>query len=228
MKARILWVTGALCCCSGGALLGQESEVGEETKVAEEAPVGPAVNSLAPVATPLSKSLVWRPMTVADRIDWYLDRTTGRTALIRGAAVAGWATLRDHPKEWNQDADGFAGRMTARMARITVANSVQLGLGFAFKDDPRYYRAPEKGIGGRLANAFVSSFTVRNSTGGLMPAYSRFAGIGVSNVVAKTWAPPSQSTWSDVGIRSGAQLGGQVGFNLLREFWPDIKRKFKK
>ena len=233
MKARVFWV-GALCCCSGSALLGQQAEAGQEVKVAEEVQgaqeVRPAkgVNSLAPGATPLSQSLVWRPMTTSDRIDWYLDRTTGRGAILRGLAVTGWATLRDVPKEWNQDADGFAARFAHRAARVTIANSVQLGLGFVLKDDPRYYRAPEKGIGGRVTNAVVSTFTVRNSTGNLAPAYSRFAGIGVSNVISKTWLPPSQNSWGDVGIRSGAQLGGQVGFNLLREFWPDIKRKLKK
>jgi hypothetical protein len=83
----------------------------------------------------------------------------------------------------------------------------------------------DKGIGGRLWNATISAVTARNSSGNRMSAYSRFAGVAVSNAVAKSWLPPGRDTWSDVGISSGTQIGGQVGLNVLREFWPDIKRK---
>jgi hypothetical protein len=171
---------------------------------------------------------LWRPMTTDERIDWYLKRTTGQGAVLKGMAVAGLATVHDSPHEWEQGGEGYFARLAARQARLAVNHGVQLGMGFLLKDDPRYYRVPERGVGGRLKNAFVSAFTVRNQTGGLMPAYSRFAGIAAGNIAARTWLPPSRNSWGDVATRSGACLGGQVGWNVLREFWPDIKRKFRK
>jgi hypothetical protein len=185
-----------------------------------------AQNNLAD--TTAAEVKLWRPMTSDERIDWYLKRTTGTKAMIRGLAFAGFATLRDCPPEWSRDADGFGRRLAHRQARLTIDNTVQLGVGFLLKDDPRYYRAPEKGFGGRLKNAFVSTFTVRDSSGDLAPAYGRFAGVAISNMAAKAWLPPSRNSWGDVGARSGAQMGFQVGCNLLREFWPDIKKKFRK
>ena len=166
-------------------------------------------------------------MTSEERLSWYLKKTTGRGNLIQGLAWSGFATLRKHPEAWNRDLDGFGQRVASRQARVTINNSVQLGLGFLLKDDPRYYRAPEKGVGGRIKNAVISSFTVRNSTGGRMPAYSRFAGIGVSNMATKMWMPPGHNSWGDVGARTGSQIGFQIGTNLLKEFWPDLKRKFR-
>jgi hypothetical protein len=202
-----LWAAGCLCCC--GTALGQSNLV-ETNKDANKG------------------AAQWRPMTTDERIDWYLKRTTGRQEMFKGLAVAGLATLRDSPHEWEQGAEGLFGRLAARQARVAVSHSVQLGMGFLLKDDPRYWRAPEKGVGGRLKNAFVSAFTVRDQQGGRMPAYSRFAGIAAGNLAAKTWLPPSRNSWGDVAARSGAQLGGQVGWNVFREFWPDIKRAFRK
>ena len=210
MRSHKLVFTASLCCCAAGALWGQEAD------------------NLVPAARTSSVAVPWRPLSTDERVQWYLDRTTGTESVLRGVALAGFATWRDTPSDWNRDAGGYSARFASRHARITISNSVQLGMGFLLKDDPRYHRAPEKGVGGRLKNALVSTVTARDASGRLTPAYSRFAGIGVSNVIAKTWLPPSCNTWSDVGLRSGAQLGGQVGFNLLREFWPDIKRKFKK
>jgi hypothetical protein len=166
-------------------------------------------------------------MSTDERVDWFLKRTTGRGALLRTAVSTGLATWKDSPKEWNRDADGIAQQFASRQARRTINYSVQLGIGLLLKDDPRYYRAPEKGVGGRLKNAFISAFTVRDATGGRAPAYGRFAGIAASNAITKTWMPPSRNSWADVAACTGGQIGTQIGFNLFKEFWPDIKRAFK-
>jgi hypothetical protein len=167
-------------------------------------------------------------MSTDERIDWYLKRTTGPKSFLRGVALTGFSTWRDSPSGWDRTTGGFSQRMGHRFARVTLSNSIQLGMGFLINDDPRYYRAPEKGFGGRVLNAALSSVTVRNSSGNRMPAYSRFAGVAVSNAVAKTWLPPGRDTWTDVATCTGWQIGGQAGLNVLREFWPDIKRMFKK
>jgi hypothetical protein len=170
----------------------------------------------------------WRPMTADERIERYVRRTVGAESLLRGAAVSGIATLRDRPREWGQGAEGYTARLAHRQARLAVNQSVQLGLGFLLQDDPRYRPATGEGVRGKLKNAVVSTFTVRDRYGALMPAYSRFAGVAAGNVAASTWLPPSRNSWGDVATCTAAQLAGQVGWNVLREFTPALKRKFGK
>ena len=103
-----------------------------------------------------------------------------------------------------------------------------MGVGFMVRDDPRYYRSEAESTGARLKHALVSTVVVRNQNGGRMPAYSRLAGLVAGNMIETRWLPESQSSFADAARRSASQVGFQVGYNIFKEFWPDIKRKLRR
>jgi hypothetical protein len=49
-----------------------------------------------------------------------------------------------------------------------------------------------------------------------------------SEILANSYYPDSQRTVPDTTVRIGLGLANTAGINVLREFWPDIKRKFVK
>ena len=169
----------------------------------------------------------YQPITAQERFDYFMKCSFGPMGVARGVFSAGWQMWRDRPEEWPTDASGFGKRFASRMGRGAITHGVTMGVGFMLHDDPRYYRAGEGSAAARLKHALVSTVVVRNQYGGRMPAYSRLAGLVAGNVIETTWLPPSQNSPSDALRRSASQVGFQVGYNIFKEFWPDIKRKLR-
>jgi hypothetical protein len=95
-----------------------------------------------------------------------------------------------------------------------------------FKQDPRYERAPNKGVGGRVAHAVSRLFVTRGDNGRHQPNFSRFAGAATSSAMANIWersTPGHDRLGADATIKRFGMtfVSGAIG-NLVREFLPDI------
>ena len=55
--------------------------------------------------------------------------------------------------------------------------------------------------------------------------FSEVLGSFSSSALAVTYYPKSQRDFSDVAERAGIQFAFDAGFNVLKEFYPDIERK---
>jgi hypothetical protein len=182
--------------------------------------------SLLPSLPPSAQAAA--PMTAGERLHHFAERTFGTSGLIRGLAFSGFRTWQDRPEEWPANADGFSRRFASRFGRLVAGNAVQMGIGYALNDDPRYRPSQKKSFKGRLAHALLSTFWVYGANGNRMPAYSRFAGVTAGVFIESIWLPPSVHRPSDCAQRAAFALSGNTISNVLREFWPDIKRKLKR
>ncbi len=95
-----------------------------------------------------------------------------------------------------------------------------------FKQDPRYERAPNKGVGRRAAHAVSRLFVTRGDNGNLQPNFSRFAGAATSSAMANVWersTPGHDRIGADATFKRFGMsfVSGAIG-NLVREFLPDI------
>jgi hypothetical protein len=59
-------------------------------------------------------------------------------------------------------------------------------------------------------------------------AVGRLAGFTGANLASAYWHPSNPTPWKHTLSNTGVNLAGDVGMRMIREFWPDIKRKFKK
>ena len=165
------------------------------------------------------------PLTIGLRAKSSLRRALGPESFGLGILTSGIQTWRGRPEAWGSDWEGFAQRFGMRMSRSVLSNGIDFGLGAALGTDPRYRRLGRGGFGGRLKYAFKASFYHYDSEGRRVPAVSRFAGIVGSNVIVNHWMPPGDNLKSDVARRCGQQVAWHIGWNVFREFLPDIKRK---
>ncbi len=165
------------------------------------------------------------PATQADRNQWYVSSTFGPSSILPSAFFAGVDTVRDLPDEWEQNARGYSQRLAARMAHTGVRNSAELGLVSLLKHDPRYHPSTARGLWPRTGHALASSWVARTENGGRTFAVGRFAGMAAGSLAATAWLPPSQSTWKHTAQSVGIQVGANMGANLLREFWPDVRKR---
>ena len=109
-----------------------------------------------------------------------------------------------------------------------VRNAVQLSTDVAFKLEPRYDRCDCVGFGARTRHAWRRVIIARRDNGGEMLNVSRFAGAYIPPMITDQWYPDRLNTWEHK-LEAGSLFLALRGVNnMIKEFWPDIKRKFNR
>jgi hypothetical protein len=191
----------------------------------------PAVDTDVPgqAAPPTVTADAYVPITPAQRVDWIVDGTIGRRSLtIVGPLATAWLTAFNSPEEWGRGFSGIAKRYGQREADVAISNSIEAGLGALWGEDPRYIASGRKGIWPRARYALKTSVLAQRRDGKLHPAWGRYAGNTLNNVIENSWLPPSQTTATQTVVRSGMGIVTRMGGNLWEEFWPDVARRFRK
>ena len=182
----------------------------------------------APTDPPLSAD-AYEPITGAQRVDWIVDGTIGRRSLtVVGPLATIWQASFNTPEEWGRGPSGIAQRYAQREADVAISNTLEAGLGAIWGEDPRYIRSGRKGIWPRARYAMKTVFLAQGRDGKLRPAWGRYAGNTLNNVIENAWLPPSMTTPGQTALRSGMGLLGRLGGNAWEEFWPDVVRHFRK
>ena len=160
-----------------------------------------------------------------ERLHDYGMGLVGVQAWLGSAAGAGIGLWNDSPEEWDQGAKGFGQRFGSRFAQNIAKQTIQLPLAAALREDLRYHPVRTGSAGSRIWHAIKYSFIVPRSDGrGNTFAFARVGSNLGAGLVSRTWQPPSNSGIGD-GFESGAiTLGGDVGINIVREFWRGRKK----
>ena len=96
------------------------------------------------------------------------------------------------------------------------------------REDPRYFRRGS-GSGLRRTGYAISRVLVaRTDAGAHRLNYSEFLGNFTSGAISTAYYPNSERGFSDIASRAAFQIGYDALFNILKEFYPDIKKKFRK
>ena len=165
------------------------------------------------------------PLTGKVRLHWTFDSTLGPATVLGGIFNAAWGTAMDDPPEYQTHWKGFAKRYGMSVSGDAVSNTMEVGLGAIWGEDPRYVRATGKPLGARIGNVVKMTFLARGRDGGLQPAFARYAAISGSNFLSNTWRPDSEADKSHATLRVSLGFLGRMGGNAFEEFWPDVRRR---
>jgi len=181
------------------------------------------------VATKPLTADAYVPITTGERVHWIVDGTIGPQSLfIVGPLSAAWQTAWNTPEEWGRSWSGVGKRYAQREADVAISNTIEAGLGALWGEDPRYIPSARKGIWPRARYALKTSVLAQGRDGRLRPAWGRYAGNTLNNIIENAWLPPSQTTAAQTAFRSGMGIVTRMGGNLWDEFWPDVVRLLKK
>ncbi len=170
----------------------------------------------------------WRPMTGREKFRYYLKSTYGPEAGAYYAASAGLKQMKDGVPEWGQGAEGYGKRLASSVGRRAVKYSIQMGLGALLGEDPRYLRSDQSGVWRRALYAAGSTLVAQKDGGGRRPAYSRFIGAFGASYISRQWHPESYRTTGEYLSSGAISIGMDAAKNILKEFWPDIRRKMRR
>ncbi|HEY2908389.1 MAG TPA: hypothetical protein VGJ29_20960 [Vicinamibacterales bacterium] len=174
-------------------------------------------------------ALNYRPASGAERRDWIVDGTVGpRSLLVVGPLATIWQTGFNTPSEWGRTWTGVEKRYGEREVDVALSSAIEAGLGALWGEDPRYVPSGRRGIWPRARYAIKTAFVAQRRDGRLAPAWGRYAGNVLNNVIENAWLPPSVTTARQTTFRSALGMAGRLGGNAWDEFWPDVYKRFRK
>ncbi len=154
-----------------------------------------------------------------ERFNAYVKNTIGIPAFTRGVVGAGFSTITNSPEEWERNGSGFGKRFASNMGSNAIKQTVIFGLDETLKLDSKYYKSKKKDIGSRFKNAFLSTFTARNTEGKRVIGIPRIAGTYTSTIISRETWYPDRYNYKD-GLKSGTiSLGVSTLFNFIKEFF---------
>jgi hypothetical protein len=92
-------------------------------------------------------------------------------------------------------------------------------------EDPRYFRKVNGSFWGRLGYASTRVFVTRTDAGNWRFNASEWMGNGTVAAIGNAYYPDARG-FSPTMQRMGTQVGTDAISCVLKEFWPDIKRKW--
>jgi hypothetical protein len=151
---------------------------------------------------------------------------------LTSALFAGLYQLENENPSFGQGAEGYAKRFASSYADQAIGNLMTEAIfPSLLHEDPRYFRI---GAGGgstwhRMGYALTRVFVVRTDTGKSDFNYSEWLGNGATVALSNLYYPADTRNVGDNVEKLGVQVGTDAFSQVLKEFWPDVKRHlFKK
>jgi hypothetical protein len=146
--------------------------------------------------------------------------------LVFVAFAAGFDQAIDAKPGYGQGWEGYGKRYGADFANGLTHTLFVTGVyPSLLHQDPRYYRRATGSFAGRATYAATRVLVTRNDSGDSAFNYSEILGSATSAGIAHVYYPEVDRTASGFFVRAGLQIVVESGFNLLREFRPDITRR---
>jgi hypothetical protein len=231
----------ALCILIGGAslLLGQDAITpgasapvanGQEQTVPDE-PEGRILGVIPNNKTvPQAKAPSEEPLTALQKFGLATKDTTDPFTVVLAAFYAGVAQWQDDFPTWGQGGAAYGKRFGAAYGDQVVGNYLtEAILPVLFHEDPRYFR---KGIGTKRQRVYYALSRVvitRTDRGTNRFNFSEIVGNGLAAGISNLYYPATERSAGETGEKFALQMVSDSAFNILLEFWPDMKHAiFKK
>ena len=144
--------------------------------------------------------------------------------------LAGISQAENSEPGYGQGAQGYGKRFGAATADGTIENFMTSAvLPSLLHQDPRFFQSGHGGFRRRAWYAFSRIIVTRGDNGNSQFNYSEVFGSALSAAVSTySYHPHEDKTVVNTAKVWGTQVGYDALTYVVKEFWPDIRRKLKK
>lgn len=168
------------------------------------------------------------PLSSREKLNLFADTTFDRITFVTAAFDAGINQATTTPHGYGQGGEGYAKRYGAAVADSVTSNFLGKFLfPVVFRQDPRYFSKLEGTKGQRIGYAMSRVLVTRGDNGRNQFNASQVLGSFSSAATVNVWYPPADRKLDTTLIRGATRLGVSMGFNIFKEFWPEIGRRIK-
>jgi hypothetical protein len=167
-------------------------------------------------------------LTASDKFHMFVESTADPINYLGAAWDAATAQLdRDDPS-YRQGMSGYGKRFGAATLDNATGDFFGIFLYPAlFRQDPRYYRLGQGSTQARLGHALAHRFVTRGDSGRRMPNYSEWFGTVSSKALSNLYHPGNPRGFGPTASRVGFSVANDMAWDAVREFWPEIAKKFR-
>lgn len=168
----------------------------------------------------------FRPITTKQKFTIATKDTFDYPSYLLAAAFSGLSQLDDSNPSFGQGLKGYARRYGSAVADQDIGNFMTEAIfPSLLHQDPRYFRKVNGSFLGRLGYAATRVLVARSDTGKWQFNASEIVGNGTVAAIGNLYYPDARGV-SPTLQRMGTQIGTDAISQVLKEFWPDVKRKF--
>ncbi len=167
-------------------------------------------------------------LSVGEKFDLFYKTTLDPVTFIGAGFDAGISQWQNDDREFGEGAAGYGKRYGAALADRATRNFFHKFFYPAlFQQDPRYYRQGHGTANDRIGHALAHGFVARSDSGHEMPNLSLWAAISSTVAVSNLYHPGNERGIGEAAKRGGISFGMGMGWDVLREFWPEIVHKMR-
>jgi hypothetical protein len=146
------------------------------------------------------------------------------------AFLAGVSQAQNSEPGYGQGAEGYGKRFGASFADGTIENFLTGAiLPSVFRQDPRFFQSGQGGFWHRAGYAMSRIVVTRTDSGHQQFNISEVFGSAAAAAISTySYHPSADRTLSNTASVWGTQVGYDTITIVVKEFWPDIRRKLKK
>ncbi len=199
---------------------------------------GPLKKVVGTFARPLERKAVHPPnykpgaklctLKLKDKFVLFVQDSFDPVTFLATGFNAGLDQAENSDPSYGQGAEGYGRRFGAE---FTDQASSRFFKDFAypwiFSEDPRYYRLARGGARRRLLHAVEHAVVAHRDDGKRMFNFSEWLGTTTTAVLSNTYRVDNERGFGPAAQRVTYGILQDIGFDVLREFWPEISRKFR-
>jgi hypothetical protein len=172
------------------------------------------------------ESIPFKPITTKQKFTIAMKDTFDYPSYVLAAAFAGISQLDNSNPSFGQGLKGYARRYASGVADQDIGNFMtEAVMPSLFHEDPRYFRRGQGSVGGRIMYAVSRVAVTKTDAGGRSFNFAEFLGNGTVAALGNAYYP-DQVGFSSTMQRMFTQIGTDAISQVLKEFWPDVKRKW--
>jgi hypothetical protein len=167
-------------------------------------------------------------LEVKDKFVLFLSDTIDPVTFLSAGFNSGISQAENDDRSYGQGAEGYGRRVGFNLIGQAQGDFFKdFAYPVMFSEDPRYYRMIHGSFRRRLVHAVEHAVVAYREDGTRMPNYSEWWGTTSAIALSNVYHPDNRRGFAPSAERLGYAVGQDVGFDVLREFWPEIARKFK-
>ena len=170
------------------------------------------------------------PLTAGQKFKVVARGAFDPVQIVWYGALSGISQAENSEPGYGQGAEGYGKRYGAYAADGTIENFfVGAILPSVLRQDPRFFPKPEGGFFSRAEYAVSRIVVTRGDSGHRQFNFSEVFGSAIASTISTySYHPRADRTIGNTASVWASQMGYDTITIVIKEFWPDIRRKLKK
>jgi hypothetical protein len=170
----------------------------------------------------------YQPLSPRDKFKIASEDSFDRGTVVLAGIFGAESQATNANRSFGQGAAGFGRYFGAAYGDFVIANYMTEGVfPTILHQDPRYFRKGQGSGWSRLGYAAGQIFRTHTDSGGTQFNYSEIVGNSAAVAISTAYYADNR-TAHDAAGKLGVQVGVDMASNILKEFWLDLQRKFRR